>query len=195
MSKKNHFILTIILMSFLNSCNSVDNELVDNTITKFYHYLTNNDLDSLSLLSNSVIDNPELGFAILDKINDSIPQAYEAALATMVSPQLASKIMLNDFLSDSITNHHQTRTTVQNITSWYYLTGKAQNIQSFKQAIDSCVETLPIADKAKLYTLVSTPKQLGKIFKQNTTTSNDLISKIDSLYNDSDLTEFHNALK
>ncbi len=195
MAKKYSLLLTILLMNFVSSCNSIDNELVDNTITHFCHYIEHDDLDSLSLLSNSVINNPELGIAIVNKINDSIPQAYEAALATMVFPQLAAKIMLKDFLSDSTSNHYRARKIVHNISSWYSLTGKACNIQAFKQAIDSCVETYNHIDKAKLYILASTPNQLGKILKQDTTTHKVLISTIDSIYNNSDLIEFNNALK
>lgn len=195
MCKKSHIILTILLSCAIWSCNSVDNKLVDNTISDFSRHINNKHYDSLLILANSVIKNPQLGTAVTNKLRDSIPTIYNAALATMISPQLAAKYALNDILSMPISDRKNAKAHIHDIVSWYTLLQKEENISIFQHCIDSCVETYPVADKAKLYILATTPKQLGKILKQDTTNNTVLITAIDSLYNDSDLIEFHNALK
>ena len=195
MSKKSHILLTILISSTIWSCNSVDNELIDNTISDFSRHINNEHYDSLLILTDSIIKNSQLGVDVTNKLRDSFPDIYNAALATLIPPQLAAKYALNDIISMHISERNNAKAHIQNIISWYTLLQKEENISIFKHSIDSCTETFPIANKAKLYIMATTPKQLGNILKQDTTNNNILISAIDSLYNNCDLIEFHNALK
>lgn len=195
MSKIIKIILTIFISCTIWACNSVDNELIDNTISDFSRHINNKHYDSLLILTDSIIKNPQLGTAAINKIRDSIPTIYNAALATMISPQLAAEYALNDILSMHISEKDYVKAYIYDIISWYTLLQKEEKISILKHSIDSCVKTYPIADKAKLYIMATTPKQLGNIIKQDTTNNSILISAIDSLYNDCDLIEFHNALK
>ena len=188
-------ILLIVLSCFLWSCSSVDNKLVDSALCDFNRYVSNNNYDSLSILNDSFYKNPELGLVILSKVKDSIPTAYEAALAVMVTPKNAAEIALSNILVMPEKDSNKAKMHINQIASWYSLIGKEKNITIFKETIDSCVKTYDISKQAKLYILSSSPKQLGNLLKQDSITKKALISKIKSIYNNNDLIEFNNALK
>ena len=188
-------ILLIVLSCILWSCSSVDNKLVDSTLCDFNRYVSNNNYDSLSILNDSFNKNPKLGLVILSKVKDSIPTAYEAALAVMITPKNAAKIALNNILAMPVKDSNKAKMHINQIASWYSLISKENNITIFKESIDSCVKTYNIPKQAKLYILSSSPKQLGNLLKQDSIKNKALISEIKSIYNNNDLIEFNNALK
>ncbi|MBR5331960.1 MAG: hypothetical protein IKV32_01490 [Muribaculaceae bacterium] len=188
-------IILIVLSCISWSCGSVDNKLVDSTLCDFNRYISTNSYDSLSILHNSININPELGLAVLSKVKDSTPTAYEVALAVMVTPQTAAEIVLHNLLAMPKQDSNQAKMHITKIASWYSLIDKENYIPIFKETIDSCVKTYDIPQQAKLYTISSSPKQLGCLLKQDSITNKALILEVKSIYHNNDLIDFNNALK
>ena len=187
------FIIAILAIA----CSDINDNSTTDVINKVSHYLKNEDYASIKALSDTINKDPELGLDIVNCTKDSSAIMYETMIASMVFPQVAAKIVITDMLNMPLSESNQklVKSRVNNIISTYSKIGRCKNVPVFKNSIDSCFSTLSVNEQAKLYTLSTSPSQLGKIIKSESN-NKALIEAIKLQYsNQSDIVSFQNALK
>lgn len=192
MSKLYLFIFIIISVATI-SCNSSNHDNAKEMVGKIAYYKNNNFTDSLIALHDSIIDNNSLCDEIISIAKDSCENLLSFSIATAATPEHAAQITINELLSESsINNPTQFIKDINNSLSLIYTSEENNYIKS----LDSISSSLDINQQAKLFTLVSTPKQLANKVKLEENCQ-ELIDAIEKQYKNDEkaLTEFHNTLK
>ena len=190
-------ISVFIIATLAIACSGINDNSTTDVINKVSHYLKNEDYASIKALSDTINKDPKLGLDIVNCTKDSSAIMYETMIASMVSPQVAAEIVITDMLDMplSASNQKFIKSRVNNIISTYSKIGHCKNVPIFKNSIDSCFSVLSVNEQAKLYTLSTSPSQLGKIIKSESN-NEALIEAIKLQYsNQSDIVSFQNALK
>lgn len=192
MSKFYLFIFIIFSIATTGCCSSnLDN--AKDMVGKIAYYKNNNYTDSLIILHDSIINNNSLCDEIISIAKDSCENLLSLSIATVTTPEQAAQITINELLSNSsINNPSQFIKDINNSLSLIYTSEGNKYIK----LLDSISSSLDIDQQAKLFTLVSTPKQLANKVKLEGNCQ-ELIEAIEKQYknNESALTEFHNTIK
>ncbi len=190
---KFYLFIFIIFSVATTGCNSSNLDNAKDMVGKIAYYKNNNYTDSLIILHASIINNNSLCDEIISIAKDSCENLLSLSIATVATPEQAAQITINELLSkSSINNPSQFIKDINNSLSLIY---KSEE-NSYIKSLDSISNSLDIDQQAKLFTLVSTPKQLANKVKLESNCQ-ELIEAIEKQYknNESALTEFHNTLK
>ena len=190
---KFYLFIFIIFSIATTGCSSSNHDYAKDLIGKIAYYKNNNYNDSLIVLHDSIIDNNSICDEIISIAKDSCENLLSLSIATVTTPEQAAQITINELLSNSsINNPSQFIKDINNSLSLIYKSEGNKYIKS----LDSISSSLDIDQQAKLFTLVSTPKQLANKVKLEGNCQ-ELIEAIEKQYknNESALTEFHNTIK